>query len=201
MFTGLITHIGTVSKIKPSSHIQDNFLRVNTNWQYKSLLIGSSVCCNGVCLTVTGKTNEYFEVMFSKETSSKTNFSNLKVDDKINLERSLKVGQELGGHMVTGHVDGTAKLIKVNKIKGSYQLWFETNNDIINFLAEKGSIALNGISLTINRILVKSFSVNIIQHTWKNTNLSFCNLGDQVNLEIDIISRYVNSHLKLKKPS
>ena len=107
----------------------------------------------------------------------------------------------MGGHMVTGHVDGTAKLIKVNKIEGSYQLWFETNNEIINFLAEKGSIALNGISLTINKILVKRFSVNIIQHTWKNTNLSFCNLGDQVNLEIDIISRYVNSHLKLKKPS
>ena len=107
MFTGLITHIGIVSKIKPSI-IEDNFLRINIKWQFKSLLIGSSVCCNGVCLTVTGKTNEYFEVMFSKETSLKTNFSNIQVNDKINLERSLKVGQEMGGHMVTGHVDCTA---------------------------------------------------------------------------------------------
>ena len=200
MFTGLITHIGIVSKTKFSS-TQDNFLRINIKWQYKSLLIGSSVCCNGVCLTVTGKTNEYFDVMFSKETSSKTNYSKIKVNDKINLERSLKVGQEMGGHMVTGHVDGTAKLMKLNKIKSSYELWFETNSEIINFLAEKGSIALNGISLTVNRIIDKRFSVNIIQHTWNKTNLSFCKLGDQVNLEIDIISRYVNSHLKLKELS
>jgi len=200
MFTGLITHIGIVSKTKFSS-TQDNFLRINIKWQYKSLLIGSSVCCNGVCLTVIGKTNEYFDVMFSKETSSKTNYSNIKVNDKINLERSLKVGQEMGGHMVTGHVDGTAKLMKLNKIKSSYELWFETNSEIINFLAEKGSIALNGISLTVNRIIDKRFSVNIIQHTWNKTNLSFCKLGDQVNLEIDIISRYVNSHLKLKELS
>ena len=196
MFTGLITHIGTVSNVKPSM-LQDTFLRINIIWQYKSLLIGSSVCCNGVCLTVIGKTNEYFEVMFSNETSSKTNFSNIKVNDKINLERSLKVGQEMGGHMVTGHVDGTVKLIKRTKIKGSYELWFEAKNETINFLAEKGSIALNGISLTINKIIGKRFSVNIIQHTWKNTNLSFCKLGDHVNLEIDIISRYVNSHLKI----
>ena len=200
MFTGLITHIGIVSKTKFSS-TQDNFLRINIKWQYKSLLIGSSVCCNGVCLTVIGKTNEYFDVMFSKETSSKTNYSNIKVNDKINLERSLKVGQEMGGHMVTGHVDGTAKLMKLNKIKSSYELWFETNSEIINFLAEKGSVALNGISLTVNRIIDKRFSVNIIQLTWNKTNLSFCKLGDQVNLEIDIISRYVNSHLKLKELS
>ena len=197
MFTGLVTHIGIVSKIKPSI-IEDNLLRITIKWQFKSLLIGSSVCCNGVCLTVNNKTNEYFEVMFSKETSLKTNFSNIEVNDKINLERSLKVGQEMGGHMVTGHVDCTAKLIKITKIKGSYELWFETNNETINFLAEKGSIALNGISLTINRIMGKRFSVNIIHHTWANTNLSYCRLGDQVNLEIDIISRYVNSHLKLK---
>ena len=200
MFTGLITHIGMVSKIKSSS-LQDNFLRINIKWQYKSLLIGSSVCCNGVCLTVTGKTNEYFDVMFSNETSSRTNFSHIKVNDKINLERSLKVGQEMGGHMVTGHVDDTAKLMKIIKIKGSFELWFEAKNETINFLAEKGSIALNGISLTINRIIGKQFSVNIIQHTWKNTNLSFCKIGDHVNLEIDIISRYVNSHLKLNELS
>ena len=200
MFTGLITHIGIVSKIK-TSVIEDNFLRINIKWQFKSLLIGSSVCCNGVCLTVTGKDNEYFEVMFSEETSLKTNFSKLKINDKINLERSLKVGQEMGGHMVTGHVDCTAKLIKITNIKGSYELWFETNSEIINFLAEKGSIALNGISLTVNRIIDKRFSVNIIQLTWNKTNLSFCKLGDQVNLEIDIISRYVNSHLKLKELS
>jgi len=197
MFTGLITHIGIASKIIISNS-QDTLLRIDIKWQ-KDIDIGSSICCNGVCLTVIDKTKNYFEVEFSNETLQRTNFKQLKINDKINLERSLYVGQEMGGHSVTGHIDDTAILTKINSNKSSYELTFETKNDIISFLAEKGSIALNGVSLTINRIINNSFNVNIIRHTWDNTNLSNLELGSTVNLEIDIISRYVNRHLNFLK--
>mgnify|MGYP001340063581 FL=1 len=197
MFTGLITHIGIASKIIISNN-QDTLLRIDIKWQ-KNIDIGSSICCNGVCLTVIDKTENYFEVEFSNETLLRTNFKQLKINDKINLERSLHVGQEMGGHIVTGHIDDIAILTKINSNKSSYELTFETKNDIISFLAEKGSIALNGVSLTINRIISNSFNVNIIKHTWDNTNLSNLELGSSVNLEIDIISRYVNRHLNFLK--
>ncbi len=197
MFTGLITHIGIASKIIISDN-QDTLLRIDIKWQ-KDLDIGSSICCNGVCLTVINKTENYFEVEFSNETLLRTNFKQLKINDKINLERSLLVGQEMGGHTVTGHIDDIAILTKINSNKGSYELTFETNDEIISFLAEKGSIALNGVSLTINQIIRNTFNVNIIKHTWDNTNLSNLELGSSVNLEIDIISRYVNRHLNFFK--
>lgn len=197
MFTGLITHIGIISKIIISDN-QDTLLRIDIKWP-KDIDIGSSICCNGVCLTVINKTKTYFEVEFSNETLSRTNFKQLKINDKINLERSLHVGQEIGGHTVTGHIDDIAILTKINLNKSSYELAFETSDEIISFLAEKGSIALNGVSLTINQIYNNTFNVNIIKHTWDNTNLSNLKLGSSVNLEIDIISRYVNRHLNFLK--
>lgn len=197
MFTGLITNIGFATKIIISDN-QDTLLRIDIKWQ-NDIDIGSSICCNGVCLTVIDKTENYFEVEFSNETLQRTNFKQLKINDKINLERSLHVGQEMGGHIVTGHIDDIAILTKINSNKSSYELTFETKDDIISFLAEKGSIALNGVSLTINRIISNSFNVNIIKHTWDNTNLSNLELGSSVNLEIDIISRYVNRHLNFLK--
>ena len=120
----------------------------------------------------------------------------MNLNDKINLEKSLKIGDELGGHNVTGHVDGMAKLSKIMKIKSSFELWFEVSESIIIFLAEKGSITLNGVSLTINHIDNNLFSVNIINHTWENTNLSSYKIGSFMNLEVDIISRYVSRHTK-----
>jgi riboflavin synthase len=197
MFTGLITNIGFATKIIISDN-QDTLLRIDIKWQ-NDIDIGSSICCNGVCLTVIDKTENYFEVEFSNETLQRTNFKQLKINDKINLERSLHVGQEMGGHIVTGHIDDIAILTKINSNKSSYELTFETKDDIISFLAEKGSIALNGVSLTINRVFRNSFNVNIIKHTWDNTNLSNLELGSSVNLEIDIISRYVNRHLNFLK--
>ena len=197
MFTGLITNIGLASKIIISDN-KDTLLRIDIKWQ-NDIDIGSSICCNGVCLTVIDKTENYFEVEFSNETLQRTNFKQLKINDKINLERSLHVGQEMGGHTVTGHIDDIAILTKINSNKSSYELTFETKDDIIAFLAEKGSIALNGVSLTINRVISNSFNVNIIKHTWDNTNLSNLELGSSVNLEIDIISRYVNRHLNFSK--
>ena len=193
MFTGLVTHIGTVSKIVVSDK-KDTKLKINIEW-LDDISLGSSISCNGVCLTVIRKNKGFFEVEYSNETALKTNLKDLKINDKINLEKSLKVGQEIGGHTVTGHIDDVATVIKISRIKGSYELCFKVKNEVISFLAEKGSITLNGVSLTINKIFNNSFTVNIINHTWNNTNLSLISLGSVLNLEIDIISRYVNRHL------
>ena len=197
MFTGIVTHIGTVSKIVVSDK-KDTKLKINIEW-LDDISLGSSISCNGVCLTVIRKNKGFFEVEYSNETALKTNLKDLKINDKINLEKSLKVGQEIGGHTVTGHIDDVATVIKISRIKGSYELCFNVKNEIISFLAEKGSITLNGVSLTINKIFNNSFTVNIINHTWNNTNLSLISLGSVLNLEIDIISRYVNRHLEFLK--
>tara|TARA_B100001248_G_C27365166_1_gene448600 strand:- start:536 stop:1135 length:600 start_codon:yes stop_codon:yes gene_type:complete len=194
MFTGIITDIGELSEIKKSDK-NDTFIGIDTKWN-ENFNIGSSICCNGVCLTVVKKKLDYFGVELSSETISKTNFQYMNLNDKINLEKSLKIGDELGGHNVTGHVDGMANLSKVIKIKSSFELWFEVSESIIIFLAEKGSITLNGVSLTINHIDNNFFSVNIIKHTWENTNLSSYKIGSFINLEVDIISRYVSRHTK-----
>ena len=197
MFTGLVTHIGTVSKIVVSNK-EDTKLQINIEWP-DDFSLGSSINCNGVCLTVIRKNKCFFEVEYSNETSIKTNLKYLKINDKVNLEKSLKVGQEIGGHTVTGHIDDIATVIKISRVKGSYELCFNVKKEIITFLAEKGSITLNGVSLTINKIVNNSFTVNIIKHTWNNTNLSLISLGSILNLEIDIISRYVNRHLQYLK--
>ena len=197
MFTGLVTHIGTVSKIVISDK-KDTKLKINIEW-LNDIRLGSSISCNGVCLTVIRKNKGFFEVEYSNETALKTNLKYLKINDKINLEKSLKVGQEIGGHTVTGHIDDIATVINISPIKGSYELCFDVKSEIISFLAEKGSITLNGVSLTINKIFNNSFTVNIINHTWNNTNLSLISVGSVLNLEIDIISRYVNRHLEFLK--
>ena len=194
MFTGIITDIGEITEIKKSEK-NDTFIGIDTKWN-EDFNIGSSICCNGVCLTVVTKKIDYFGVELSSETISKTNFQYMNLHDKINLEKSLKIGDELGGHNVTGHVDGMAKLSNIMKIKSSFELWFEVSESIIIFLAEKGSITLNGVSLTINHIDNNLFSVNIINHTWENTNLSSYKIGSFMNLEVDIISRYVSRHTK-----
>ena len=150
MFTGLITHVGKVSKIKASDK-NDTYVGIEINWK-DDFNIGSSICCNGVCLTVIDKKINYFGVELSNETIKRTNFQYLNLNNLINLEKSLKIGDELGGHNVTGHIDGLAKLSKIIQIKSSYELWFEVREEIIKYLAEKGSVALNGISLTINKV-------------------------------------------------
>ena len=194
MFTGLITHVGKVSEIKETDK-NDTYVGIDIKWN-DDLVIGSSVCCNGVCLTVIDKKINYFGVELSNETINRTNFQYLKLNSTINLEKSLKIGDELGGHNVTGHIDGLAKLSKIIQIKSSYELWFEVKEEITKYLAEKGSVALNGISLTINRVKDNFFSVNIIKHTWNNTNLPSYQEGSFINLEVDIISRYVSRHIE-----
>ena len=194
MFTGIITDIGTLIN---KNYIKDKDFRfrIKVKWVTKNIILGSSICCNGVCLTVVKTGFNWFEVDVSEESLSRTNFLNIDLKDKINLEKSLKIGDELGGHSVTGHIDDTAKLIDINPVKSSFELKFRVQEEIIRYITSKGSIALNGISLTINKVKDSDFSVNIISHTWNNTNISYLKLNDNVNLEIDIISRYVNRYL------
>ena len=193
MFTGIISDLAelkSINKIKDLRYrffIKDGFNKVN---------IGSSICCNGVCLTLVKKDNNCFEVDISNETLSLTNLSFIKVGDIINIEKSLRIGDELSGHFVTGHIDGLGELSEIIKINGSYKISITTDNNIISMIAKKGSVSIDGISLTVNDVINNNFIVNIIPHTWDNTNLSKRNLGDKLNIEIDIISRYVKNSLK-----
>ena len=195
MFTGIITDIGVLLN-KSIKKNEDYIYRIKGFSNTKNIDLGSSICCSGLCLTVIKTGQDWFEVNLSKETLKLSNFLNLNIGDKVNLEKSLKVGDELGGHFVTGHVDCQAELIKIKKVKGSVVLWFKVTKKLIRFIAKKGSVAIEGVSLTVNDCDANKFSVNIINHTWVKTNLSDKELGDKCNVEIDILSRYINKNLE-----
>lgn len=191
MFTGIITH---TAKVKNLETKENKDLRLTLSFDEvikRKLDIGASVACNGVCLTIIENNNDLvFEV--SKETLSKTNFSNLKINDKINIEFSLRLGDELGGHLVSGHIDGIAKLISAKEIQTSHEMEFEVlDSNLAKYIARKGGICLNGISLTVNEVNKNNFKVNIIPHTWQNTNLGNLKVGETVNVEIDMVARYL----------
>jgi len=197
MFSGIVEQVGKVNKIEERG---DYHLTIRTTFLKKQLKIGSSVCCNGVCLTVhTMKQNKNsldlsFDV--SKETISCTNFELLKIGSSINLEKSLRVGDEISGHFVFGHVDTISKLRSFKKIGKSYKLNFSMPNNIKNLVIKKGSIAINGISLTVNKTTKDSFYVNIVDYTWKHTNLKKIEVNDLVNIEVDMLARYVTNSKK-----
>ena len=196
MFSGIIENFGIVKEFKK---YKDYKLVIESNLKFKDVKKGSSVSCNGVCLTVTKKIRKpkiiilYFDV--SSETVKCSNFDQIKIGDKINIEKSLKLGDEISGHFVFGHVDDTAKLVSSKEVGDSFQLTFKVSNKIIRYLARKGSVSLNGISLTINNITKNNFSVNIVPYTWKKTNLSKIKIGDRINLEVDMLARYVTQNL------
>ena len=195
MFTGIIENKGVV--IEFAKH-KDYRLVLDTDLNFKDIKKGSSVCCNGVCLTVTSKkklskkTKLSFDV--SKETVSCTNFNKIKKGDLINIEKSLRIGDEISGHFVFGHIDETAELIALKKIGGSYQLKFKISKKIRKFFAKKGSVAINGISLTVNNIRKNEISLNIIPYTWNKTNLRKLKVGERINLEVDMLARYVTQN-------
>ena len=195
MFTGIITDIGVLLN-KSIKKNEDYIYRIKGFSNTKNIDLGSSICCSGLCLTVIKTGQDWFEVNLSKETLKLSNFLNLNIGDKVNLEKSLKVGDELGGHFVTGHVDCQAELIKIKKVRGSLVLWFKVTKKLIRFIAKKGSVTIEGVSLTVNDCDANKFSVNIINHTWFKTNLSDKELGDKCNVEIDILSRYINKNLE-----
>ena len=197
MFSGIVEQVGKINKIVDQG---DYYLTINTTFLKKNLKIGSSVCCNGVCLTLhtmkQGK--KYLELSFdvSKETISCTNFKQLKTGSLINLEKSLKVGDEISGHFVFGHVDTISKLKSLKKVGKSYILEFSLPKNIKKLVTKKGSIAINGISLTVNKTTKDSFFVNIVDYTWNHTNLNKIRVSDIVNIEVDMLARYVTNSKK-----
>ena len=197
MFSGIVEQVGKINKIVDQG---DHYLTINTTFLKKNLKIGSSVRCNGVCLTVhTMKQNKkYLELSFdeSKETISCTNFKQLKTGSLINLEKSLKVGDEISGHFVFGHVDTVSKLKFLKKAGKSYVLEFSLPKNIKKLVTKKGSIAINGVSLTVNKTTKDSFFLNIVDYTWNHTTLSKIKVSDIVNIEVDMLARYVTNSKK-----
>ena len=191
MFTGLIQDIGTIATIQPLQ--QGIRLQIETGGSLDLTRekIGASICCSGCCLTVTEKTDTAFTVDVSAETLSKTTLGGWEPGDPINLEPSLRLGDELGGHLVYGHVDGLAEVTRIQPDGESIRLVIKPQADFMRYIAPKGSIALDGISLTVNEVSPTDFGVNIIPHTMDQTTLKHRKVGDKLNIEIDMLARYV----------
>ena len=188
MFTGIIRDIGQITSLNPSNG--DLNLSIKTSLKLNKINIGDSICCGGVCLTVLSIKNDIFNVELSKETLSVSAAKFWKKDTKINIEKSLLIGDQIGGHLVSGHVDAVTILQSKKNIKGSVRLDFKSPKDIQAYIAKKGSISIDGVSLTINEVNKSSFSVNVISHTFSNTTLGQLNEEDLVNIEVDTIARY-----------
>ncbi|MBE9475939.1 MAG: riboflavin synthase [Proteobacteria bacterium] len=193
MFTGIITDIGTVSNLEQHGDLR---VRINTRYDHNGIDIGASIACSGVCLTVIEKgvanTQNWFDVEVSAETISKTNIgAKWQAGAQVNLERPLKVGDELGGHIVSGHVDGVATVTSITDEGDSTRVTLEAPMPLAKFIATKGSVALNGTSLTVNNVDGASFDVNVIPHTKSETTWGDLAIGDPINLEIDTLARYV----------
>ena len=199
MFTGIIDHNGEITRIVKKRN-QDITIFILTEFKSKDIKLGSSICCNGVCLTVCkfNRLKNRLELSFdvSNETINCTNFSKLKIGSKINLEKSLRMGDEISGHFVFGHVDEVSKLLTIKRIKGSHQLKFSKSKKLSKYIAKKGSIAVDGVSLTINSSDSKSFSVNIVPYTWEHTNFNKLKVNSLINVEVDMLARYVSQNLK-----
>lgn len=198
MFTGIITDIGIVLDLKQKG---DLTARIGTSYDPENIAIGASIACDGVCLTVTDKGHgddlNWFDTQISAETLSKTNIgteganTGWVIDRRINLERALKVGDELGGHIVSGHVDGVALVTRIQDEGDSTRVVIRAPKDLAGFIAPKGSVALNGTSLTVNEVDGTEFGVNLIPHTKEVTTWGDVREGDSLNLEIDTLARYV----------
>ena len=190
MFTGIITDIGKVTQVEMRGDMR---ARISCNYDMAGVDLGASIACDGVCLTVIDKGPDWFDVDISAETISKTNITTQGWHDgrPLNLERALRVGDELGGHIVSGHVDGTAVIEEMHDEGDSTRITFRAPHDLARFIAPKGSVALNGTSLTVNEVDGDRFGVNLIPHTQAVTTWGNARVGDRVNLEIDTLARYV----------
>ncbi|NOX40041.1 MAG: riboflavin synthase [Alphaproteobacteria bacterium] len=191
MFTGIITDVGTVLETEQRGDLR---ARIGTNYNIVSIDLGASIACDGVCLTVIAlgaEPQNWFDVEISAESLSKTNLQSWKTGHKINLERALKVGDELGGHIVSGHVDGVAEVVSMTEIGDSTCVVLRAPVALAKFIAPKGSVALNGTSLTVNEVNGAEFGINFIPHTKSVTNWGDVSVGAHINLEIDTLARYV----------
>ena len=197
MFNGIINNQGTIKKIIKRKNGINIFL--NSNLKLSKKDIGVSISCDGVCLTLVNVKNKILEFYLSKETINRSKFKFLKINDRINLELPLKYGQKVSGHICQGHVDTKGKILFINKIDKSYLFNFEIPIKERKNLIEKASICVNGISLTISKVTKKGFQVWVIPHTFKVTNLSLLKKNNVVNIEIDILSKYVKNYFNEKK--
>ncbi len=200
MFTGIITDIGIIKKIEKKSHVHT--FDIECSYNADEITLGASVACNGACLTVTNKiksgSKSQLSFDLSPETLDKTIFNSAKEGDSINMERSLKMGDELGGHMVSGHVDTIAEVKDIIKNEDNWIVQFNLQNEFLKFVSDKGSVTINGVSLTVNKTYKDGFEVNIIPHTLKNTNFYLLQKNNKVNIEIDLISRYLSKLINPK---
>ena len=188
MFTGIITDLG---KVKAIAFGPTTRLEIATAYDTGGIALGASVACNGCCLSVVEKGPAWMAFEASRETLDKTNMGDWKVGHPINLERALRLGDELGGHLVSGHVDGVGRILSIRPDGGSLRIVIEAPKEMVRMIAPKGSIVVDGISLTVNEVEGARFGVNIIPITQTATNLGQAREGDRVNLEIDLIARYV----------
>ena len=188
MFTGIVTDIGAIRALERRGDLRAT---IATGYDTGGIDIGASIACDGVCLTVVALGNDWFAVDVSAETLSKTNLGAWAEGHRINLERALKVGDELGGHIVSGHVDGVAWVLAMADEGDSTRVTFRAPADLARFIAPKGSVALNGTSLTVNEVSGTDFGINFIPHTKEATTWGATRVGDAVNLEIDTLARYV----------
>ncbi len=188
MFTGIITDVGRVREIERAGDVH---LTIETAFDLEKVEIGASIACSGICLTVVSKGDKAFKVTASQETLDCTNMADWQADSGINLERSLKVGDEIGGHIVSGHVDGVGTIAGKTPEGESIRYQFDAPDELSRFIASKGSIAINGVSLTVNEVEGNRFGVNLIPHTLEQTTFGRAEVGDRVNLEIDMLARYV----------
>ncbi len=192
MFTGIIEEIGVIKEFSKSN---DALIIVACEKILEDVKLGDSIAINGVCQTVVKFDNKSFTVQASSETLAVTSFSSLKTGDAVNLERALTLSTRLGGHIVSGHVDGLAKVKNIQKLSEFYNLKFEIGKDLAKYIVKKGSVTINGISLTVANIGLNEFEVAIIPHTFENTNLKNLKIGDFVNIEVDILAKYVEKFL------
>lgn len=190
MFSGIIMNVGEIVAYNKSESI------LSIKSSIKKINLGDSISCSGVCLTIARIKNNIIDFNISSETKNKTNLMYLNVGDSINLEKSLKVGDEINGHFVFGHVDGLSKILSIKHLEDSKVIEFIAEKNIIKYLSPKCSVALDGISLTVNNVSEAKFNVSIIPYTWENTSLKKMKEGDFLNTEVDMLARYVFKALK-----
>lgn len=188
MFTGIVTDVGSIRSLEARGDLR---ARIATGYDTGTIDMGASIACDGVCLTVVDLGPDWFDVDISAETVSKTNVDAWVAGKKLNLERALKVGDELGGHIVSGHVDGVAQIIAMTDEGDSTRVTLRAPEALAKFIAPKGSVALNGTSLTVNEVDGCDFGINFIPHTKAVTTWGDVAVGDRINLEIDTLARYV----------
>ena len=194
MFTGIVEGIGIIKKFEKKTNTRSAAkMKVDLGNLAKGLKAGHSVAINGVCLTVTKISKGEAEFEMIGETIRKTDLGKLESGDKVNIERSLKVGDRMEGHFVLGHIDGTGKIINIEKLPKEIKLWIELTNDLTKYVVKKGSIAIDGISLTLVDVIKNKISVCIIPHTMETTNLNSKKIGDKVNIETDILGKYATA--------